>query len=82
MESALTRLRPMDRAMLVLRYQEGLDYRAIGAATGLPGGTVASRLNRARDQLPRLLLPSYGPAEAGAWAVHPTMGATPPAVEV
>lgn len=54
-ESALAALDPMDRAMLLLRYQEGLDYRAIAEVTEIAMGTVASRLNRARERLRELL---------------------------
>lgn len=48
-------LDPVDRAVLLLRYQEGLDYRAIAEVTDVAMGTVASRLNRARERLRELL---------------------------
>jgi RNA polymerase sigma-70 factor (ECF subfamily) len=75
-ESALTRLRPLHRALLVLRYQEGLDYRAIGELCGLPEGTVASRLNRARAHLRRLLQPDDERVEVERFAVHQTVEGT------
>lgn len=54
-EGAMAALDPVDRAMLLLRYQEGLDYRAIAEITEVAMGTVASRLNRARERLRELL---------------------------
>lgn len=54
-EGAMAALDPVDRAMLLLRYQEGLDYRAIAEVTDIAMGTVASRLNRARERLRELL---------------------------
>lgn len=60
MESALAELAPDDRALLLLRYQEELDYRGIAEALDCAEGTVASRLNRARDKLRGILRKSYG----------------------
>lgn len=60
-DQALGRLEDTDRVILLLRYQEGLDYRAIAAATDVAEGTVASRLNRARKRLRDVLGPAYGP---------------------
>lgn len=60
---ALDDLTPTDRAMLILKYQEGLDYRSIADAVGCAAGTVASRLHRARQRLHDRLAPSYAEAE-------------------
>lgn len=60
---ALAALSADERAIVLLRYQEGLDYQAIGEVLGCPGGTVASRLNRARQRLRELLKESYATAE-------------------
>ena len=46
--SALERLDPEKRAMIMLRVNEGLSYEAIANHLGVPIGTVMSRLNRAR----------------------------------
>ncbi len=62
-QSALSTLSPNDRAMLLLRYQEGLDYRAIAEVMDCAAGTVASRLNRARHGLREILRKSYGVTE-------------------
>lgn len=70
-QEALAHLPEMDRAMLVLRYQEGLNYTAIADLTGCPPGTVASRLNRARERVRELLKESYAPREENSRAVHP-----------
>ncbi len=59
-EEALVGLSPDDRALLLLRYQEGLDYRGIAEVLECAEGTVASRLNRARERLRGILQESYG----------------------
>lgn len=69
-EDALARLPEADRAMLVLRYQEGLDYAAIAEHTGCPPGTVASRLNRARERVREMLKKSYSSSEEKPSDVH------------
>lgn len=57
---ALAELPTGDRALLLLRYQEGLDYREIGEVLECAEGTVASRLSRARERLRNILRKSYG----------------------
>jgi len=44
------------REALVLRELEGLSYKEIAEVSGVPLGTVMSRLARARDQLSLILL--------------------------
>lgn len=51
LDRALTQIEPELRSIFVLREVEGLSYEAIGAAVGIPMGTVASRLSRARHDL-------------------------------
>lgn len=70
-DAALARLAPKERALLLLRYQEGLDYKAIAEVTDNPPGTVASRLNRARDRLRQFLKKSYGRVEETTLSKHP-----------
>ena len=69
-EAALASLDHDDQALLLLRYQEGLDYRAIADALECSMGTVASRLNRARDKLRQILKKGYGPTEETAPVAH------------
>jgi RNA polymerase sigma-70 factor (ECF subfamily) len=45
------------RLSLVLRDIEGLAYEEIAQVLGIPGGTVRSRINRARSMLKRKLQP-------------------------
>jgi RNA polymerase sigma-70 factor (ECF subfamily) len=45
------------RLSLVLRDIEGLAYEEIAEVLGIPGGTVRSRINRARSMLKRKLQP-------------------------
>jgi RNA polymerase sigma-70 factor (ECF subfamily) len=67
-EAALEQLSDEYRALLVLRYQEGLNYEEIADAAGLPVGTVASRLSRARAAFRKELAEIEGKAveETGA----------------
>jgi RNA polymerase sigma-70 factor (ECF subfamily) len=54
-EAALTELGVEHRAVLILKYQTGLDYAAIAEVLDCAPGTVASRLNRARSEMRKLL---------------------------
>ncbi len=47
------------RETLVLREMEEMSYREIATMTGVPIGTVMSRLARAREMLAKLLLPAH-----------------------
>ncbi|MFE1856833.1 RNA polymerase sigma factor [Streptomyces sp. NPDC059489] len=49
--SALASLRRTEREVVALCLGEGLDYEAAAEALGIPVGTVASRLSRARKKL-------------------------------
>lgn len=53
--TALHKLSPRLRLVVVLRYFDDLSYDEIGAAIGVTTGTVASRLNRAHAVLAREL---------------------------
>ena len=54
---AVLALPPASRTVLVLREYEGLSYREIADAVGIPVGTVMSRLNYARTRLRQTLAP-------------------------
>ncbi|MGH2995097.1 MAG: RNA polymerase sigma factor [Gaiellaceae bacterium] len=49
--AALAGLSPEERAAVLLVDAQGFDYRDAGDVLGIPVGTVASRLNRARAAL-------------------------------
>lgn len=53
--AALDRLPQEFREVLVLRELQELSYKEIARVTGVPVGTVMSRLARARDRLRRVL---------------------------
>ncbi len=53
--AALASLPPKHRAVLALRELEGLSYEEIARATGIPAGTVMSRLHHARRLLAQKL---------------------------
>lgn len=55
--AAIASLPPKHRVVLALRELEGLSYEEIAAATGVPAGTVMSRLFHAR----KLLAAKLGP---------------------
>jgi RNA polymerase sigma factor (sigma-70 family) len=59
----LERLAVEFREVLVLRELEGLSYKEIAQVSGVPIGTVMSRLARGRKQL--LLALGAGPKENG-----------------
>ena len=54
-QQAILELEPTFRECLVLRDVEDLRYDEIGAITGLPEGTVKSRIHRARAQLKEIV---------------------------
>lgn len=67
-ERGLEALPPDQRTVLVLRELNGLSYEEVAAATGVPIGTVKSRIARARMALAEQLVPRHPgehPREAG-----------------
>ncbi|HLK81316.1 MAG TPA: sigma-70 family RNA polymerase sigma factor [Xanthobacteraceae bacterium] len=55
LQAAIARLPAVFRETLALRDMQGLDYKEIAAITGVPIGTVMSRLARARRRLIEML---------------------------
>lgn len=60
-QRAIARLSPKLRAVLVLRYLEGLSYEHLGQVLGVSLGTVKSRLARAHVALERVLRGTLAP---------------------
>jgi RNA polymerase sigma-70 factor (ECF subfamily) len=58
--AALAALAPTERTVVLLVDAEGLSYEEAAAVTGVPGGTIASRLSRARAALRRALRDPQG----------------------
>jgi RNA polymerase sigma-70 factor (ECF subfamily) len=52
---ALAKVAPDDRAAVLLVDAQGFDYAGAGEVLGVPAGTIASRLNRARAVLRQTL---------------------------
>jgi RNA polymerase sigma-70 factor (ECF subfamily) len=57
---AIAQIEPEFREVLVLRDVEDLSYEEIAAVTGLPDGTVKSRIHRARARLRALVEEAMG----------------------
>lgn len=55
LDRALLRLPPDQREVLLLVAVEQMTYEQVGAAVGVPLGTVMSRLSRARERLRAIL---------------------------
>lgn len=58
-QRAVQSLSPKLRLVVLMRYYDDLSYDEIAAALEITPGTVASRLNRAHEQLARLLGNSF-----------------------
>jgi hypothetical protein len=75
-------LHETDRALVVLRFRQGMDYAEIAQAFGLREGTVRMRLSRALArmratlQTPAALPSTFGAAPA---PLRPTAARVPPA---
>jgi RNA polymerase sigma factor (sigma-70 family) len=55
LQAAIEKLPPPFRETLVLRGLQGLDYRHIAEVTGVPIGTVMSRLARGRRRVTAMI---------------------------
>jgi RNA polymerase sigma-70 factor (ECF subfamily) len=55
MTTALEKVEPSFREAFLMREADGLSYEEIADRTGVPIGTVRSRISRAKDQLQRYL---------------------------
>jgi RNA polymerase sigma-70 factor (ECF subfamily) len=66
LREAIDKLPDYQRVVTILFHVEQLSYEEIAAATGLPLGTIKSRLNRARATLRELLEPYRELFETGS----------------
>jgi RNA polymerase sigma-70 factor (ECF subfamily) len=55
LDAAMSRVRPEQRAVLTLRYDEGLAFEEIAHILGMPEATARSHVHRARKELSRYL---------------------------
>ncbi|MFF4346715.1 RNA polymerase sigma factor [Streptomyces sp. NPDC001530] len=78
--TALAALRRPEREVIALCLGEGLDYEAAAEALGIPVGTVASRLSRARKKLRALA--EAEEARPFAATVRPATETSRPATEM
>lgn len=58
--AAMERLSAQDRALVTMRYQDGMTDVEVGEAVGMNRNTVRTRLHRARAVLRRALTPVLG----------------------
>jgi RNA polymerase sigma-70 factor, ECF subfamily len=64
LEAAMARVNPDQRAVLTLRYEEGLSFEEIGQILGMPEATARSHVHRARKELSRRLTEAgWGPSD-------------------
>ncbi len=70
-QAALDLLAEEDRMILLLRYDQGHDYRAIAELLDCAEGTVASRLTRARQRLRTVLAIGCAGREENQALAHP-----------
>jgi RNA polymerase sigma-70 factor (ECF subfamily) len=75
---ALDALAEGDRALIVLRFKNGLEYGELATAFGLREGTVRMRVSRALARM-RQVLESDAPVMAGAPMAAPAFAHTPAA---
>lgn len=59
-EACMERLEPRYKAVLFLRYKDGLAYKEIAEALEIPMGTVKVLLHRGRNELKRLVRKEVG----------------------
>lgn len=73
LQDALERVPEWERTLLILRYQQGLNYAEMAELLEKPAGTIASGLNRARHMLRDVLEPrSLSAGEETDHPEHPT----------
>lgn len=66
-DRAIAELPPAQRSALLMREIDGLDYRAIAAALGVPVNTAKSYLFRAREAVAARVRPLLAPTRGRRW---------------
>lgn len=66
-DRAIAELPPAQRSALLMREIDGLDYRAIAAALGVPVNTAKSHLFRAREAVAARVRPLLAPTRGRRW---------------
>ena len=69
LHDALDRLRPAERAALLLRFFEECSYEEVGTALGIPEDAARMRVNRALEKMRRTLAQTGTAISAGGLAV-------------
>lgn len=64
LRDALVKLPPLQRRLVLMRFERELKYREIAASLKIPEGTVKSQLSKARGHLKGLLEDHYANIEA------------------
>jgi RNA polymerase sigma-70 factor (ECF subfamily) len=73
LQRCLMQLPPNQRAVLLLITLEDMSYTEVAKVTGVPVGTVMSRLSRARERMRALMdVPTTAPVAQPAPVVHQT----------
>lgn len=66
-DRSIAELPPAQRAALLMREIDGLDYRAIAASLGVPVNTVKSHIFRAREAIAARIRPLLAPTRGRRW---------------
>jgi RNA polymerase sigma-70 factor (ECF subfamily) len=66
-DRAVAELPQAQRTALLMREIDGLDYRAIAAALGVPVNTAKSHVFRARDGVAARIRPLLAPTRGRRW---------------
>ncbi len=60
-QSHLLKLKPAQRSVILLHYNQDFSIEQIAAITGLPTGTIKTHLHRGRNELKKIIAKYYEP---------------------